>query len=73
MLRISKVIDQNPSGVTLKLEGRLATEWVELFEGECLQCLKVKRKVRLDFSDVTFVDDNGLKMLRSIAAKDVAG
>ena len=56
---------------TLKLEGRLAGEWVELLEGECLQCLKEKRKVRLDFSDVTFVNEKGLKMLGRLAEENI--
>ncbi len=70
MLRITK-IDENSSQVTLKLEGRLASEWVPLLEGECLKSLKEKRKVLLDFSDVTFVDENGAKVLGRLAAESV--
>lgn len=71
MLRITKTIGEDSSDVTLKLEGRLAFEWIPLLEGECLQYLREQRRVRLDFSDVTFVDENGLKMLGRFTAKNV--
>ena len=70
MLRITKMAE-SPSIVTLKLEGRIASEWVPLLEGECLKCLKEQRKVLLDFSDVSFVDENGVKMLGRLAVKNV--
>ncbi len=55
VLRITKVAEDS-STVTMKLEGKLASDWVPLLEGECLICLTEKRKVLLDFSEVTFVD-----------------
>ncbi|MFB3121881.1 MAG: hypothetical protein ACE10H_06805 [Candidatus Binatia bacterium] len=47
MLRITKVAE-SPSLVTMKLEGKLASDWVPLLEGECLTRLKENRKVLLD-------------------------
>jgi len=47
VLRITKVAE-SPSLVTMKLEGKLASDWVPLLEGECLTRLKENRKVLLD-------------------------
>ena len=65
MLRITKVAEDS-STVTMKLEGKLASDWVPLLEGECLTCLKENRKVLLDFSEVTFVDGRGVELLNKL-------
>ena len=70
MLRITKVAEDS-STVTLKLEGKLAADWVPLLEGECLTCLKDYRKVLLDFSEVTFVDDRGAEMVKRLAGEAI--
>ncbi len=70
MLRITKVAEDS-STVTMKLEGKLASDWVPLLEGECLTCLKGKRTVLLDFSEVTFVDGRGVEMLSKLAGKGI--
>ena len=68
MLRITKV-DESPTLVTMKLEGKIASDWVSLLERECLGVLQEKRKVVLDLSDVTFVDGSGVEMLGKMAAE----
>ena len=70
MLRITKVAEDS-STVTMKLEGKLASDWVPLLEGECLTCLKEDRKVLLDFSEVTFVDGRGVEMLSKLAGEGI--
>ncbi len=70
MLRITKV-DESPTLVTMKLEGKIASDWISLLEGECLSVLQEKRKVVLDFSDVRFVDGGGVEMLGRMAAEDI--
>ncbi len=70
MLRITKVAEDS-STVTMKLEGKLASDWVPLLEGECLTCLTEKRKVLLDFSEVTFVDGRGVEMLSKLAGEGI--
>jgi anti-anti-sigma regulatory factor len=69
VLRITKVAEDS-STVTMKLEGKLASDWVPLLEGECLTCLE-KRKVLLDFSEVTFVDGPGVELLSKFAGKGI--
>jgi hypothetical protein len=63
VLRISKVYE-NPSGVKLKLEGRIVSEWVSILEEKILECLKKNKKLLLDFSELRFVDKHGVEMLR---------
>jgi len=70
VLRITKVAEDS-STVTMKLEGKLASDWVPLLEGECLTCLKGKRKVLLDFSEVNFVDGRGVEMLSKLAGEGI--
>ncbi len=66
LLRITKV-GEEPLFVTLKLEGRIVSDWVGVLEQECLESLREKGKVILDFSAVTFIDSRGIAMLRRIA------
>lgn len=65
MLRITEVAD-SPSVVTLRMEGRVVSEWVAVLEEEVLKHLRQAREVRLDFSGVTFIDRRGVEMLRQI-------
>ncbi len=70
MLRITKVSHQS-SLVTLKIEGQIASDWVEELESECLRQLQHQRTVSLDFAGVTFIDRGGITMLNRIATDTV--
>ncbi len=70
MLRITKVSDQS-SLVTLKIEGQIASDWVEELESECLRLLEHQRTVALDFAGVTFIDRGGITMLNRIATDNL--
>ncbi len=70
MLRIT-IVAEDSSTVTMKLEGKLASDWVPLLEGECLTRLKENRKVFLDFSEVTFVDGRGAEMVNKLAGAGI--
>ena len=70
MLRITKIED-NGSPVTLKLEGKVHAEWVALLEGECQALIDRKKTVLLDFTDVTYMDDRGVAMVRRLPARNV--
>jgi len=70
VLRITKVAEDS-STVTMKLEGKLASDWVPLLEVECLTCLTEKRKVLLDFSEVTFVDGPGVELLNKLGGEGI--
>jgi anti-anti-sigma regulatory factor len=70
MLRISKVA-QGDSIVTLKLEGRIVFDWVAILYGEILKFVHEGKKVVLDFSEVRYVDELGIRMLRQQEEKNV--
>jgi anti-anti-sigma regulatory factor len=68
VLRIDKVYE-NLLTVKLKLEGTLVGEWVLLLEEKILECLENNKKVLLDFSELRFVDEHGMAMLRRMPDK----
>src|SRR4029077_9766424 len=70
VLRISKLCE-NPSGLRLKLEGRIVSEWVSILEEQILECLKKNQKVLLDFSELRFVDKDGVEMLRRMPSEKI--
>ncbi len=70
MLRITK-ISENGSPVTLKLEGKVHADWVSLLEQECRALISQKKTVLLDFSEVTFMDDRGVDMIRRLPARSI--
>jgi anti-anti-sigma regulatory factor len=70
MLRVSLVVADG-SSVTLKLEGRIAGEWVPVLEAECHRALAAQQRLRLDFADVTYIDPAGAQMLRGMRSGDV--
>lgn len=65
MLRITK-INGNGATVTLKLEGQIVSDWVRELERECRVSLAQGCRVHLDFAHVTFVDQRGCALLRSL-------
>ncbi|OGG56410.1 MAG: hypothetical protein A3F84_28285 [Candidatus Handelsmanbacteria bacterium RIFCSPLOWO2_12_FULL_64_10] len=67
MLRITQ-IGESPSLTTLKVEGRVVSDWVSVLEGESLKLLREKEIVVLDFSNVSFVDRQGIEALRRLRA-----
>jgi len=70
MLRITQT-SEGSSDIRLKLEGRVVSDWVPLLREECLRILREQKKLWLDFSDVSFVDDRGVEMLKAIAGEGV--
>jgi anti-anti-sigma regulatory factor len=63
MLRITVLNDSTTT--RFKLEGKLAHEWVPEAQKEwaALTVLNGKKKVTVDLSDVSFVDDIGWRLL----------
>jgi len=69
VLRITRVVE-GPSWTTLRVEGRIVTQWVSLLERECWLSLEDNRRVRLDLSSVTFIDSRGVALLRHLGTKE---
>ena len=68
VLRITRVVD-DATGVTLKVEGQITSDWISVLERECLTALRDKRELILDFSGVAFIDAEGTKMLDSLRSR----
>jgi len=66
VLRITK-IEEDGSSVTLKVEGRIMSEGVDVLELECLKWLDQNEKVQLECSAVSYIDGRGVEMLKSMA------
>ena len=70
MLRITRIV-KNAHSVTLKLEGKITVAWVTLLERECRSLIGKKKRVRLDFSDVSYMDFSGVEMMRTLPIGEV--
>jgi anti-anti-sigma regulatory factor len=70
VLRISSATEAG-SLVTLKAEGSISGNWVPLLEAECLCHLEARKSVELDLAGVSFVDRDGVAMMRALVARGV--
>lgn len=70
MLRIT-TIDEVGQTVRLKVEGRVVGEWVTEFDHTCTVLLAQKKKIVLDFSGVSFIDQRGIDAVKKILGKKV--
>jgi anti-anti-sigma regulatory factor len=70
VLRITK-ITENGSPVILKLEGKILADWVNLLERECRSLIDQEKRVRLDFSGVSYMDLSGVEMMRQFPSGKV--
>jgi anti-anti-sigma regulatory factor len=71
MLRITQV-RLTATVVTLKLEGRVAGDWVRVLEEECRRHTGEGRDVQLDFREVSMIDCAGIAMLRLLTRSRIA-
>ena len=70
MLRITRVNERDLT-VTLKVEGPVATEGVEVLERACASSLRDRVQLRLDVSDVDYIDPAGVTMLKRLMERGV--
>ncbi|MBI2205094.1 MAG: hypothetical protein HYU41_14695 [Candidatus Rokubacteria bacterium] len=66
MLRITKTTEPGADAVTLQVEGRVVSEWVDVLERECCKALQEARTIRLDLGGVTFIDGRGVALFRRV-------
>lgn len=59
------------TGVTLRVEGRLAGEWGPFLERYCQSVTGNARALRLDVSGVTYVDAKGIDTLKRLKGAGV--
>jgi ABC-type transporter Mla MlaB component len=70
MLRITTTHDR-PGETTLRVEGRLVTDWAIELERVCHDALQSGSIVQIDFADVRSVDRAGIQMLKRIACERI--
>ena len=63
MIRITQN-NENDAGLTLGVEGRIVAGSVDELVRECQEQLRAGKRLRLDFSSVTYVDVRGAGALR---------
>lgn len=70
MLKISRT-GKTGRSVTLKLEGRLAAEWVGELRLVCDKLMGEGRKIKLNLAEVSFVDSDGVKFLAELLSHGI--
>ena len=70
MLKISQAGTSNET-VALKLEGRLAGPWVAEARLICESLLRNSRAMKLDLSDVSYADAEGVELLANLKSRGV--
>lgn len=62
MLRVTKR-DASKSKTVLFLEGKISKEWIIELQTEIEKCIEEGKKIILDFSRVSFIDEEAVKMI----------
>jgi anti-anti-sigma regulatory factor len=71
MLRVT-VVESSSETVRLRVEGRVASGWVEELRKSCeVQALSDDIRLTLDLADVSFVDAAGIELLKELRARCV--
>jgi anti-anti-sigma regulatory factor len=71
MLRISQ-LEPTDQAVVLRVEGQIMGPWVNVLQTCCEEALTEGQSVTLDLADVTFMDTDGIALLRELTAQRVA-
>jgi hypothetical protein len=71
MLKISG-LKSGDHARTLRLEGQVIGPWVEELRGVCERLLTEGQPLTLDLASVSFLDRDGITLLRRLAARHVA-
>lgn len=70
VLRITRV-ENEATGICLKVEGRLVGDWVALLEGELAKAARGDAVLSLDLGAVDFASAQATEVLRAAAARGV--
>ena len=71
MLKISNIESADHS-VALRLEGQLVGPWIEELRNSCERVLIQGKQLTLDLAGLSFVDREGIALLRALAERRVA-
>ncbi|NKE70245.1 STAS domain-containing protein [Candidatus Manganitrophus noduliformans] len=70
MFKVS-LVDSDEKTITLKLEGRIVGPWVNVLRGESDRWFSQQRRLILDFSEVTFIDSEGIDLAHALMRKGI--
>ena len=70
MLRITR-LENADTGPLLKLEGKLVGPWVDEVRQACGAAVPLGARPRLDLSALSFADNAGVTLLRTLLDQDV--
>jgi len=65
MVRIT-LVNATERTTTMKIEGRIVSDWISVVETECQNLLAQGKTIFLDLSDVNFVGAEGVAMIRRL-------
>jgi ABC-type transporter Mla MlaB component len=65
LLRITR--SDEDGTIWLRLEGKLLGPWVDEFRATVAREVNLTDRIKLDLAEVTFVDAEGLRLLRELA------
>jgi ABC-type transporter Mla MlaB component len=71
MLKIAH-LQKTPGHQTLRLEGRVVGPWVEELRRSCERFLEAGDTVTIDLADVSFLDREGVVLVRALADRQVS-
>ncbi len=70
MLRIVEE-DATDNSMTLRLDGRLVSQWVEVLRSSCEQAFDHAGCLILDLAGVSFADHHGVQLLQQLEDRQV--
>ena len=71
MLKIAH-LKETPGHQTLRLEGQVIGPWVEELRRSCERILEAGGTVTIDLTDVSFLDREGVALVRALTDRKVA-
>lgn len=70
MLRITEIKNSNGQ-IVLQLEGKIANSWIVELTKQCYSVLAYQKEVILDLSKVSYVDQQGICVLKVLLKENV--
>lgn len=71
MMRITVNHNEQPNTTTMRVEGRIVGDWVDLLDSECRAVLQQRLRLTLDFSGVVGLDDHARRVVRQLRDEGV--
>lgn len=68
-----RIVEENAtnSSMTLRLDGRLVSQWVELVRSTCEEAFHNDGRLILDLTGLSFADHEGVQLLQQLEQRQV--